>query len=71
VTATVKRFMSTRAKKLRSILRDHYTREDLSESLIEVLEDARYLCKQRGLSFSALNTVAGNRAFTTTEESKK
>lgn len=46
------------AKKLRSILRDHYIRDDMTASLIGLLADARHLAAQRGLPFDRLDQDA-------------
>lgn len=47
-----KRHCAERAKKLRSILRDHYIRDDLSRSLEMLIADAIHLCDQRSLVFN-------------------
>jgi hypothetical protein len=54
----VNRATNDRAKKLRSILRDHYTRDDMTVSLTDLLTDARHLATQRGLPFGTLSEAA-------------
>lgn len=49
------------AKKLRSILRDHYTRDDMTESLTDLLADARHLATARGLPFDRIEHDAQQR----------
>jgi hypothetical protein len=57
----VNRATNEHAKKLRAILRDHYTRDDMSVSLTELLADARHLAAQRGLPFERLELDAQKR----------
>ena len=53
-----KRHCSERAKKLRSILRDHYVREDMTMSVEMLLADVRHLCDQRSINFAQADKVA-------------
>ena len=71
MTATAKRTISERAKKLRSVLRDHYTRDDLTKSLSDLIEDAMYLCAQRGMNYSALDAEAAGRTAQMYKEARK
>ncbi len=71
MTATAKRHIADRAKKLRSILRDHYTRDDLTKSISDLLEDAMYLCAQRGINFSVADAEASQRMADAYKEARK
>ena len=71
MTATAKRNISDRAKKLRSILRDHYTRDDMTKSIGDLLEDAMYLCAQRGVSYNTIEAEATHRAADAYHEARK
>lgn len=53
-----KRHCSERAKKLRSILRDHYVREDMTMSVEMLLADVRHLCDQRSIDFNQADKAA-------------
>lgn len=55
------RTSSDRAKKLRSVLRTHYTRADIQGSLVELLADARHLARRERIDFRQVELLAYSR----------
>lgn len=58
-----KQAVSEGAKKLRAILRTHYTKDDLSAGLTRLLADTRHLAKQRGIDRQRLDLMAESLAI--------
>jgi hypothetical protein len=57
-----KQVVSEGAKKLRAILRTHYTKDDLTCGLTRMLTDARHLARQRGIDLQRIEQVAAEQA---------
>jgi hypothetical protein len=53
-----KQAVSEGAKKLRAILRTHYTKDDLTAGLTRMLADTRHLSRQRGIDLQRVDQVA-------------